>query len=285
MANILDAIINLTKISEFALKSVSISNNRINSVGDSLEVFIKLLFANAFGLKEEEVLQRVSEVFSYIGNKNNPPDAMLINGDAIEIKKVEINVRNKISSELQLNSSYPHRKLSSSSSLITSSCKEAEDWKEKDMLYIIGAVKNKNIKNLIFVDGAVYAANEDTYLKIKNKIKDTLENDLGLECAKTNELARINKVDPLGITSLRVRGMWLLKNPWETFEYIYKVDDDKKFNFCAIISKEKFESFANKRTLEELASLNEKLKIEDTIVKNPNNPAKLLEVKLITYSL
>lgn len=250
-----------------------------------MEVFIKLLFANAFDLEGKELLKKVEEVFSYLGNKNNPPDAMLIGGDAIEIKKVEINANNKVSSELQLNSSYPHRKLSSSSSLITTKCKEAEKWEEKDMLYIIGAVKDKNIKNLIFVDGTVYAADEDTYLKIKNTIKYTLENELGLECAKTNELARINKVDPLGITSLRVRGMWLLKNPWEVFDYMYKVDDEKKFNFCAIIPKEKFESFTNKNILEELTSSYKTLKIEDSIVNNPNNPAKTLEVKLITYSL
>lgn len=285
MTNVIDAIINLLDISEFKLEASSKSNNRINSVGDSLEEFIKLLFAGAFDLDEKNRFEKIEQVFSYSGNKNNPPDAMLKGGDAIEIKKVELNKMGNIAAELQLNSSYPKRKLYRKSTMITDACKKAEDWEVKDMLYIVGAIKDKTIKNLIFVDGMVYAADENTYLKIKNTIKDGLENNLGLECAKTNEIARINKVDPLGITSLRIRGMWLLKNPWETFSYIYKKDNNKNFNFCAIISKEKYETFSNRNCLEKLCNDNENLKIEDQKVKNPNNTAQLLEVKVIRFSL
>ena len=66
------------------------SKNRINAVGDALELFIKDIFANALNetneIKKKDIYE---QVFSYFGNANNPPDLMLIDGgDAIEVKKV-----------------------------------------------------------------------------------------------------------------------------------------------------------------------------------------------------
>ena len=66
---------------------------------------------------------------------------MLRNGDAIEVKKIE-----SLSSALALNSSYPKHKLYCNSSMISTACREAEQWSEKDMIYAVGVVeKNKNI--------------------------------------------------------------------------------------------------------------------------------------------
>ena len=56
------------------------------------------MFANSFNLSETEKLEKWNEVFSYLGNNSNPPDAMLRGGDAIEIKKLETD-----SKELALN--------------------------------------------------------------------------------------------------------------------------------------------------------------------------------------
>lgn len=41
----------------------------------------------------------------------------------------------------------------------------------------------------------------------------------GLEFAKTKEIGRLNKVDPVGITYLRIRGMWGIKNPVDIRKY------------------------------------------------------------------
>lgn len=71
----------------------------------------------------------MSEVFSYLGNNSNPPDAMLRNGDAIEVKKIE-----SLSSALTLNSS-----------MISTACREAEQWSEKDMIYVVGVVEKIKI--------------------------------------------------------------------------------------------------------------------------------------------
>ena len=34
-----------------------------------------------------------------------------------------------------------------------------------------------------------------------------------LDLSETQELGRINKVDQLGVSSLRIRGMWIFQNP------------------------------------------------------------------------
>lgn len=41
---------------------------------------------------------------------------------------------------------------------------------------------------------------------------------------ESKELGHINKVDPLGVTYMRVRGMWGIDNPWKVFSYIYERD-------------------------------------------------------------
>ena len=107
-----------------------------------------------------------SQNFSYIGNQNNPPDLIIRNGDAIEIKKIE-----NLNSAIALNSSYPKAKLHADSPMITKSCRECEDWREKDILYVIGVVAKENIlKSLWFVYGDCYAAEKEIYEKIKNTL-------------------------------------------------------------------------------------------------------------------
>ena len=56
----------------------------------------------------------------------------------------------------------------------------------------------------------------------------------GLEAGETDELGRINKVDPLGITSLRVRGMWQIKNPSKVFSGVAALDPEMQFQAFAM---------------------------------------------------
>ncbi len=278
MSNIITAIINLTNNPMIDLKSLSSSNNRANSTGYALEEYIKDLFANTLSChNESDRLEKISEVFSYIGNNSNPPDAILKNGDAIEIKKIE-----NYNSAIALNSSYPKCKLYANSNMISSACKEAEIWTEKDMIYTIGIVQKNRLKQLCMVYGTDYCATTDTYEKIKNKIKDGISEIPNIELVKTNELGKLNKVDPLGITYLRVRGMWGIENPFKTFNYVFKRDNSKEFTFMAIINLNKYNSFDNKLELEKLALINSNLNISDIKIKNPNNPAQLIDAKLIT---
>ena len=276
--NIINAIYNIVNNPVVELVSYYQGKNRANNVGDALEEYIKDLFANTFNTPENERLEKLSEVFSYLGNNSNPPDAMLRGGDAIEVKKIESN-----GSSLALNSSYPKHTLKSNSPMISTSCRNAENWTEKDMIYAVGVVNGNQLKHLAMVYGLDYCASDECYSRIKTTIKSGVESIRGVEFAETNELGRINKVDPLGITYMRVRGMWGIENPWNVFNYVYTRDLNKKFNFMCIINDEKWATFDN---TELITSLNvDGFSITDIKVKNPDNPANLVPAKLITFSL
>lgn len=281
MSNIINAIYNLINNPVIELKDFYKSKNRANSMGDALEEYIKDLFANTINETDEQNrLKKISESFSYLGNQNNPPDSILRLGDAIEVKKVESK-----NSNLALNSSYPKHKLYSNSKLITEACRRCEDWVEKDIIYVIGVVNGTNLSSLCMVYGEDYAADNEVYEKIKEIIVDGINNIPNVEFAPTNEIAKVKKVDPLGITDLRVRGMWSIENPFKVFSYIYSRDFHKKFNFMCVIRKTKYNSFENKELLEECIGKIQRFNISDVKIKNPNNPALLEEAKLITFQI
>lgn len=281
MSNIINAIIQLVENPKFELKKYSESHNRANNMGEALEEYIKDIFAGTVNETDENVRnQKLSEVFSYLGNQNNPPDSMLRGGDAIEVKKIESN-----DSSLALNSSYPKAKLFSDSPMLKKACQTCEDWTVKDMIYAVGVVDDNNIKSLAFVYGDDYCAEKSVYEQIKSVIKNGVESISGVEFAETKELGRVNRVDPLGITYLRVRGMWGIENPFNVFDYIYKRDYSKRFNFMALINDDKYYSFDNYKTLENLCGNITGFKITDVKIKNPNNPAQLKSAKLITYTV
>lgn len=83
----------------------------------------------------------------------------------------------------------------------------AENWQKKDMLYAVGIMNGENLQSLAFVYGDDYCADEEIYKAVKQRIKQGVETIEGVEFAETKELGRINKIDPLGITYLRVRGV------------------------------------------------------------------------------
>lgn len=282
MSNIIRAIINLVSDPQLELGDYYNIRHRANAEGDSLEEYVKDLYAGTLRETDEaERLRKISKTFSYLGNDSNPPDAMLTGGDAIEIKKIESK-----KGSIQLNSSHPKCRLRANSSMITSACKSAENgkWIEKDLLYIVGSVKKKILHSMFMIYGIDYAAGENTYLKLKEKIKEGIENIPGVDFTETDELGRINKVDPLGITSLRIRGMWILQNPWETFSYITQMDSSKQFEFCAIINNEKYLSFEEHLLLEELSKKVDELIISGVEIKNPNNPSNLIKAKMVRYT-
>ena len=279
--NIIDAIINIVKNPILELREYSISHNRANSMGEALEEYIKDIFSGTlFENDKNKRLEIISEVFSYLGNTNNPPDSILRGGDAIEVKKIE----NK-SSSLALNSSYPKAKLYSNSSMITDACRNCEEWEEKDIIYAIGTCEKNKLTSLIFVYGEDYAAENKIYENVKNKIKLGIETINGLEFSETNEIGRVNRVDPLGITYFRIRGMWGIENPIKVFDYIYERDNTKQFNFMALINDDKYNSFFNREELENLEKENKYLEIKNVKIKNPNNPAQLRSAKLITFKI
>lgn len=278
--NIIDAIMNLVNNPITHIVEYYQGRNRANNSGDALEEYVKDLFANSFNMDERKRLEKIEQTFSYLGNNSNPPDAMLCDGDAIEVKKIE-----SPNASLALNSSYPKHKIYSNSKMISSACRLAEDWNEKDIIYAVGVVEDKEIKHLCMVYGLDYCASEECYSRIKAKIKYGVESIPNIEFSETKELGRINKVDPLGITYLRIRGMWGIENPWHVFRYVYTRDMRKKFNFMCIINDDKWDEFDNTDLLIEMEYNDPRLQIQDIKIKNPDNPAQLRNARLITFTL
>jgi len=278
LSNIIDAIINLVNNPVTGVESTKLANNRTNMAGDALEEFVKDLFANTFGMPENERMRVWNKVFSYLGNSNNPPDSMLKGGDTIEVKKVTTD-----NGSIPLNSSHPKQKLKSISPLINNACRTAENWTEKDMIYAVGVVKNKNLKRFCMIYGLDYCAEEKCYLDLKQKIKDGVMSISSIDFAESKEIGHVNKVDPLGITYLRVRGMWGIDSPWKVFNYIYQKPANADFDFMCLINEDKWATFDNTSKLVELEKLVTNLNIKYVQIKNPDNPAQLKNAKLITF--
>ena len=279
VTNLLRAINNLIESQDNDLKHIYKGSNRMNIMGEALEYYVKDLFCGCLKEKEIDKKEKIySEYFSYIGNQNNPPDFIISDGDAIEVKKTE-----GFSGSLELNSSYPRSRLYVDDPMITTACKDCEDWKTKDVAYIVGTLKEGKVRLMWFVYGDCYAADREVYEKIRNTIVKGVKEIRNVELSDTNELGRVNKVDPLGITYLRVRGMWGIESPLKAFNYIIKSYDKKNgFTAYAIIPKSKYDAFPKEDRDRLEGNRSNGASIEDIKIKNPNNPARYLEAKLIT---
>lgn len=281
--NILTAIYNIVQNNCIQVREESpVYNIRINNVGEKLEIFIKDAIADTFNTTAEKANKKYSEVYSWLGAQNNPPDLIIRNGDAFEIKKIE----SIGGGNLALNSSHPKDRLYSDDSKITNACRVCEDtpWKEKDIYYTIGVVPKKSaVKKLFFVHGLCYVANREVYEKIHSVIKDKTDEGLlmsGYTSDKTKELGRVNKIDPLGITNLRIRGMWEIKNPFAVFDKFLKAPKDSEFTLYALMTKEKYNSYPKESR--DLIEKEVRIKIDKIELIDPNNLAKRIQSILIT---
>jgi len=278
MTNILQAIKTIVNNPVTDLVGHYKGQSSINGVGGALEIFIKDAFADTINEENEQKrTEAYSEVFDYQGNQNNPPDIILKTGDAVEIKKIE-SLRTKIA----LNSSYPKSKLLPDNPMITKSC--GEDWTEKDIIYTIGCVEKKQLKLLWLIYGNCYVAEKETYQRLKRTIANGITEITDVEFSETKELGRVNKVDPMGITYLRIRGMWGIENPLNVYSYIdIGYDSSAKFQLIAIIPENKYLEFpmASREELEKISMTG--FKIASQKIKSPSNPSELVPAKLVKY--
>lgn len=144
MTNILTAIKSIINNLISDLVSYYKSKNRINQIGDALEYFIKDIFADTVSASDfNKKMVKYSEVFSYSGNNNNPPNFMLKNGDAIQFNQI-----NSLATNIQLISSYPRSRLFYDDSGITTACRNCENWEIKDIIYIMAVTENSILKAL-----------------------------------------------------------------------------------------------------------------------------------------
>ncbi|MFK7867305.1 MAG: NgoPII family restriction endonuclease [Alphaproteobacteria bacterium] len=261
-----------------AFEAIKTANNRVNATGDLLEEFVKSVISGC-NPQEDEVtkIEKCSKIFSYLGNANNIPDAILKDGDAIEIKKVQ-----SLNSDLALNSSYPKDMLRHDDTRIKNEVKQLENgaWREKNLYYIVGYISKKTnqLISLLVLDGALYAARGETYQGLANSISSTLNRSSDIQWEVTNELAKIKRVDPLDRTDLRIRGMWHIKSPFKVFgEYLDA--DHNLSSFYTLVSKNKYESICeeDRKAIENHPLLT----VTPIKLQNPNNGANLIEAILV----
>lgn len=253
--------------------------NRANQMGAALEEYVKNAFANSFGQDTRTKILARNRTFSYSGNSNNPPDAILKGSDAIEIKKIESKT-----AQLQLNSSHPKITLKSDDPKICNKCRSCEDWDEKDMLYVVGyVIKDTNLlKDIFFIYGNLYSDSNEIYENAENIIRDNLESIGELDYTETQELGRFNAIDHLGVSDLRVRGMWLLENPIKHFAYLTEEIEDYTFKLVALIPEDKYRTFEKISEFEYFCEVHD-ISITDEEIEDPQNPSNLINAKLITY--
>ena len=281
MSNIIKAFINIVNNPVIELVEYYSGRNRMNNAGKALETFVQDAFAGTINESDENRrLERLEAIYSYEGNQNNPPDLMLKNSDAIEVKKLQSK-----NSAIALNSSYPKAKLYVDSPMITKACKECEAWDVKDIIYAVGYTDDNSLKSLWLVYGDCFCADKETYERIKHTISSGINSIVDIEFTQTKELGKVKKVDPLGITDLRIRGMWHIDNPNKTFEYVYQYDEDKDFQLICLLKKEKYDDLPieDRKALETLD--NSSVEIKDIKIKNPNNPVNLIEAKLLVFKV
>lgn len=271
--NLLNAFISINNFGSMDVSAYSSKYlNRVNSAGEQLEYYVRDAIAGSFTSTNKDAVY--NKAYSYLGNQNNPPDVIIKGGDAFEIKKI-----NSRSADIALNSSPPKDRLYSTDPRITSACVNCEpNWKVKELFYAVGQIASGKISQLLFVHGRCYSADKKIYENLHGSLKGEFEKVIkakGVESGSTVELGRVNRVDPLGITELRVRGMWQMKNPMNFFENELHGGKDAKPFVGAVMLKGKYDGFPEKdrKELERTKGIETK----QVKLRNPNNPANLLD--------
>jgi hypothetical protein len=254
---------------------------RVNQVGEQLEYYVRDAICGSFK-SAKDALTHSRGTFSYLGSQNYGPDIIVTNGDAFEIKKIQT-----LKATLALNNSYPKDVLHRDDHTINNECRKVDGgkWTSKEIFYIVGVTKENRVKHLYFVHGRCYAADRSIYENISNKVKrgiDKVCTDENLHMTKTKELGRINNMDPLRITNFRMRGMWEIENPVAVFSYRYEVDEKKSFSLVALMTKEKYDSFPQEDR--NALKANKEIQSKAVNIKNPNNPAQLMQAQLLTIA-
>lgn len=152
--------------------------------------------------------------------------------------------------------------------MLTSDCKSCEEWMVKDLIYCIGHTSDTYLRSLWMVYGRIYAAKHETYQRIKTNISEGIKEIPDVVFSETKELGRVNQVDPLGITKLRIRGMWQIENPRKVFNYLHE-SSDKEFELVCIIPNNKYNSLPESSRIKIEGISKDGFSMEDKRVKKP----------------
>ncbi len=258
--NVLGAIINIIENQYSSDLSKDDSSHIKLDASEALETYIKDAFCNSFNESYSSKVAIYSKYFSWHSNSSCcPPTAILKNADAIDVKRVA-NKKDRVS----LHNLYPRDNLYADDLMITSDCKECEDWSKKDLLYVVGEVDTQ-VNSLWFVYGDCYFANRQFYQSALD-ITDPL-NITTFDFAKNNFILN-NSCTALHPSSLIANTDFSYKNN----NFINVVMSVDKYESCPLTTRKSLEAYAGRGVT-----------IDNFQIPSPNNSSKLMNAKLISY--
>ena len=283
--NILTAIKNISnfKTNNMGEYFKDYAGNKIKTVRQQMEYYVKDAISGSFNsVKDKKPTDRYNGVFSYLGNKMQPPDMIIQGGDALVIKTIKT-----YKGSFTINNSPPKDRLMWNDSWIIKNCRRIDggQWTSKDLFYVIGWIEKRRMKYLNFIQGSCFLPEQKFYNKKTDDLKKNIYNYLeseGLEANRTIALGKVTNIDPLAITNLRIKAVWRIKNPLKIFSDTFSYDKKQEFTLIALMLKNKFDSFPKKDI--DVILKDKQIEIEDVKIKNPNNPQKKIDAKLITAS-
>lgn len=283
--NILTAIKNISnfKTNNMGEYFKDYAGNKIKTARQQIEYYVKDAISGSFNsVKDKKPTDRYNGLFSYSGSKTQPPDMIIRGGDSLVIKTIKT-----YKGSFTINNSPPKDRLMWNDPWIIKNCRRIDggQWTSKDLFYVIGWIEKRRMKYLNFIQGSCFLPEQKFYNKktddLKKNIYKFLESE-GLEANRTIALGKVTNIDPLAITNLRIKAVWRIKNPLKIFSDTFSYDKKQEFTLIALMLKNKFDSFP-KKDID--AIINDKqIEIKDVKIKNPNNPQKKIDAKLITAS-
>lgn len=283
--NILTAIKNISnfKTNNMTEYFKDYAHIKIKTVRQQTEYYVKDAISGSFNTeKNKKPTDRYNRVFSYIGNKTHPPDMIIQDGDALVLKTIKT-----YKGSFNINNSPPKDRLMWNDSWIIKNCRRIDggQWTSKDLFYIIGWIEKRRMKYLIFIQGRCFIPEQKFFNKkiddLKRNIYNYIESE-GLEANRTIALGKVTNIDPLGITNLRIKAEWRIKNPLKIFSDTFSYDKKQEFTLIALMLKNKFDLFP-KKDIDAIVK-DKQTKIEDVKIKNPTDPQKKIDAKLIIAS-
>lgn len=277
--NTLIAFRNILERNSCRLTPIFRQGGSANAAGDSLEYFIKDMYctqAQSYQFLEEK--ERVYDRYlSWKGDSKRFPDFIVKNGVGVEPKKLNGYSR----SSLSLNSSFPKDYIYPNSQNVPYI---DEVWEKKDVVYVVGNLEKSGDKllTLWLAYGNTFVADNSSYLQTKETIVEKIKEITTLQFVPSLELGRATRVDPLGLTNLRLRGMWELAHPANIFQNYLTMNDiptgATKINL--VILKKDYEEIPIPPEFNDYLSTN-KMIINEVGIPDPNNPSELLEALIL----
>lgn len=227
-SDVVIALRNIMERNSTVVAPIERSKGRINTMGDRLEYFMKDMFSPgnraAQHPYEKDKKREYDKYLSWDGDNRYFPDFIIKGGVGVEPKKSE----SKSFSALSLNSSYPKKYITPlTQNLPPLDCIKEGKWDKKDVVYAIGNIpkeeeKSGKLKYLWMFYSNTYIADPSIYENLISNVRGALAGLPGNMKLDSKELGRVHGVDPLGVSNLRVRGMYEMKHPAKIFETALK---------------------------------------------------------------